>query len=64
MKATQAITQHVPSCWQSLGSAGVRSKLADYLQRPTPNLPADPGPGEARLSPSLPARAVKVRREE
>ncbi|MBZ5702591.1 MAG: hypothetical protein LAN84_12175 [Acidobacteriia bacterium] len=60
MKATQAITLRVPSGWQSLGSADVRSMLADYLQRPTPNLPADPGPGDARLSLSLPARAVKV----
>ena len=60
MKATHTFTLRVPLGWQSLGSANVRPMLATYLQRPTPDLPADPGPGDARLSLSLPSRAVKV----
>jgi len=60
VKATHTFTLRVPSSWQSLASADVRAILAAYLQRPTPNLPSDPGPGDARLSLSLPARAVKV----
>jgi hypothetical protein len=60
VKATHTFTLRVPSSWQSLASTDVRAMLAAYLQRPTPNLPSDPGPGDVRLSLSLPARAVKV----
>jgi len=60
MKTTETITLRVSSAWQSLGSLDVRAMLAEYLQRPTPNLPADLGPGDARLSLWLPGRAAKV----
>ncbi len=50
----------VPSHWRSrIDSETVRRFLVGFLQRPR-NLPVDPGPGEGKISLSLPARAVKV----
>lgn len=55
----QTYTVRVPDSWAGVGSADVRAMLAGFLQHPA-KLPPDPGPGDARLSLSLPARAVKV----
>lgn len=50
----------IPDAWQGrLHSSEVTAWLANYLQRPGP-LPADPGAGEARVSLSVPPRAVKI----
>jgi hypothetical protein len=55
------ITLRVPDAWVGrLDSPSVRQWLGAYLQRPTPNLPADPGGGEARVTLCLPRRAVRV----
>lgn len=60
MKATRTITLRIPKGWAGrVGSSDVRGMLAEFLQRPMP-LALDPGPGDARISLSLPARAVKV----
>jgi len=56
----ETFTLRVPPGWQrSLDSSRMRAWLADYLRQPGP-LPLDPGPGDARVSLSLPRRPVKV----
>lgn len=58
---SNTITFRVPESWAGrLDSAAVRHWLAEFLQRPTPDLPADPGGGEARVTLAVPKRAVKV----
>jgi hypothetical protein len=42
-----------------LSSAGMRTWLGDFLRRPC-QLPADPGPGEARMSLTLPEALVQA----
>lgn len=60
MKAARVFTLRVPLEWYGrISSDAVRAMLADFLQHPVP-LPADLGPGDARISLSLPERAVKV----
>ncbi len=50
----------LPTGWAArIDSATVRAWLADYLRQPGP-LPPEPGPGDARVSLSLPRRPVKV----
>ncbi len=50
----------IPAAWRGqVDSGSVRGSLAAYLQRPR-KLPPDPGPGEEKISLSLPERAVKV----
>jgi len=57
----QTFTLRIPGSWAGrLSSERVRDWLAAFLQRPTPNLPPDPGAGDSRVSLSLPKRAVKV----
>lgn len=50
----------MPRAWAGVDSETLRRWLADFLRHPNPNLPADPGPGERRVSFSLPKRQVKV----
>src|SRR5438128_1763628 len=50
----------IPDAWEGrLRSADVRSWLAGFLQCPCPLSP-DPGAGNARVSLSVPKRAVKI----
>src|SRR6266849_7370790 len=57
----QTFTLRIPGSWAGrLSSERVRDWLAAFLQRPTPNLPPDPGAGDSRVSLSLPKRTVKV----
>ena len=50
----------IPDAWEGrLHSVAVRAWLQEFFQRPRP-LPPDPGAGEARVSLSVPPRAIKV----
>lgn len=50
----------IPDSWSGrVDSGSVRAMLVRFLQQPRP-LGRDPGPGEAKISLSLPKRAVKV----
>ena len=53
-------TFRIPDQWAGrLDSVQLRAWLAEYLRQPK-ELPPDPGPGDARISLSLPRRAVRV----
>lgn len=55
-----AVKLRIPDAWEGrVHSADVRGWLQAFFQRPCP-LPVDPGAGEARVSLSVPPRAVKV----
>jgi len=57
---TSAFTVRVPSTWAGrVDSARVRRMLADWFHAPK-SLPDDPGPGEAFLRLSVPARPVRT----
>src|SRR2546425_3327878 len=55
-----AMKLRIPDAWEGrLHSADVRSWLAGFLQHPCPLSP-DPGAGNARVSLSVPKRAIKI----
>lgn len=56
----QTFSLRLPAPWAArLDSATVRAWLASYLRKPGP-LPPDPGPGDARVSLSLPRPPVRT----
>lgn len=58
--ALSVFSLRMPAEWKGkIDSEGVRAWLGQYFRRPVA-LPEDPGSGEARISLSLPERAVKT----
>jgi len=56
-----AVKLRIPDAWEGrIHSEDVRNWLQGYFQRPNSPLPPDPGAGNARVSLTIPPRAVKV----
>lgn len=60
MKAMETFSLRVPGQWAArLDSSTVRSWLGEFFRHPSP-LRDDPGPGDARVSLSLPKKPVRM----